>query len=153
VKRPYTAAYARWRAAEAWLEHGDRTAAAVALQTAARTVTDLGERPLAAAIVALARRSRIELSKSATPAEPSEQAAPVTPHAIDGYGLTARERDVLALIADGRTNREIADALFISENTAGVHVSRILGKLNVARRAEAGALAIRLGAADRPTRR
>jgi DNA-binding CsgD family transcriptional regulator/tetratricopeptide (TPR) repeat protein len=149
VKRPYVAAYARWRAAEAWLEHGDRTAAAAALRTAARTVTDLGERPLGEAITSLARRSRIELSNSATSAEASDKGAPVTPEAIDGYGLTARERDVLALIADGRTNREIADALFISENTAGVHVSRILGKLNVSRRAEAGALAIRLGAADR----
>ena len=41
---------------------------------------------------------------------------------------------MLALVAPGRTNRQIADELFISENTAGVHVSNILGKLGVASR-------------------
>ena len=60
-------------------------------------------------------------------------------------GLTPREREVLALVALGRTNRQIADALFISENTAGVHVSRILGKLDVTGRGEAAAVAYRLG--------
>jgi DNA-binding CsgD family transcriptional regulator len=52
---------------------------------------------------------------------------------------------VLALVALGRTNRQIADELFISGNTAGVHVSNILGKLGVAGRGEAAALAYRLG--------
>ena len=60
-------------------------------------------------------------------------------------GLTAREREVLALVALGRTNRQIAEELFISENTAGVHVSNILGKLGVAGRGEAAAVAYRLG--------
>ena len=60
-------------------------------------------------------------------------------------GLTAREREVLALLALGRTNRQIADELFISVNTAGVHVSNILGKLGVTGRGEAAALAYRLG--------
>jgi DNA-binding CsgD family transcriptional regulator len=60
-------------------------------------------------------------------------------------GLTVREREVLALVALGRTNRQIADALFISENTAGVHVSNILGKLGVKGRGEAAAVAYRLG--------
>ena len=50
----------------------------------------------------------------------------------DPFGLTPREREVLGLVALGRTNRQIADELFISENTAGVHVSNILGKLGVA---------------------
>jgi DNA-binding NarL/FixJ family response regulator len=59
-------------------------------------------------------------------------------------GLTRREHEVLALVAQGRTNRQIADELFISENTAGVHVSNILGKLNVASRTEAAAVAVRL---------
>ena len=51
--------------------------------------------------------------------------------------LTAREQDVLRLVADGKTNRQIAAELFISANTAGVHVSRILAKLGVATRTEA----------------
>jgi DNA-binding NarL/FixJ family response regulator len=63
----------------------------------------------------------------------------------DPFGLTPREREVLALVADGRTNRQIAERLFISDSTAGVHVSNILGKLGVAGRGEAAAIAFRLG--------
>ncbi|MFD0906080.1 response regulator transcription factor, partial [Actinomadura sediminis] len=57
--------------------------------------------------------------------------------------LTAREREVLKLVAEGRNNREIAEALFISPKTASVHVSNILAKLNVANRTQAAALANR----------
>ena len=57
---------------------------------------------------------------------------------------------MLALVALGRTNRQIADELFISENTAGVHVSNILGKLGVASRTEAAAVAVRLDLAGAP---
>ncbi len=60
-------------------------------------------------------------------------------------GLTPREREVLELVARGMTNRQIADTLFISVNTAGIHVSRILGKLDVASRTEAASKAYRLG--------
>ena len=63
----------------------------------------------------------------------------------DELGLTPREREVLALVADGRTNRQIAEALFISAKTASVHVSNILAKLGVASRVEAAAVAHRLG--------
>ncbi|MBA2381099.1 MAG: hypothetical protein H0V73_03225, partial [Chloroflexi bacterium] len=59
--------------------------------------------------------------------------------------LTEREREVLALLAEGYTNRRIAETLFISESTAGVHVSNILGKLGVASRVEAAAVAVRIG--------
>ena len=69
----------------------------------------------------------------------------VVPDPATDLGLTAREREVLALIAIGRTNRQIADELFISQSTAGVHVSNILGKLGVTGRGEAAALAYRLG--------
>ncbi len=55
--------------------------------------------------------------------------------------LTDRERDVLALLVDGRTNRQIAAQLYISEKTASVHVSNILGKLGVRSRGEAAAVA------------
>jgi DNA-binding NarL/FixJ family response regulator len=60
------------------------------------------------------------------------------------FGLTAREQEVLRLVAAGRGNREIAAELFISPRTASVHVSNILAKLGVASRGEATAAAHRL---------
>ena len=63
----------------------------------------------------------------------------------DPFGLTPRERQVLALLADGRTNREIGQALYMAEKTASVHVSRILSKLDVRSRTEAAAVAHRVG--------
>ena len=59
--------------------------------------------------------------------------------------LTDREHDVLALVAEGRTNRQIAGQLYISEKTVSVHVSNILAKLGVSSRTEAAALARREG--------
>ncbi len=64
---------------------------------------------------------------------------------VERWGLTEREHAVLALLADGRTNRQIGQTLFISEKTASVHVSRILGKLGVRSRVEAATTAHRLG--------
>src|SRR5258706_2199059 len=135
--RPYTAAYARWREAEARLAaRGDREQAETAVQGAHAIATRLGAEPLKREIAAVAARARLAL-------EPDVQDEP---HAASGgtdeatsFGLTAREREVLALVALGRTNRQIADELFISENTAGVHVSNILGKLAVTGRGEAAA--------------
>jgi DNA-binding NarL/FixJ family response regulator len=66
----------------------------------------------------------------------------------DPFGLTARERQVLVLVARGATNREIGIELHMAEKTASVHVSRILGKLDVRSRTEAAAVAHRLGLAD-----
>ena len=60
-------------------------------------------------------------------------------------GLTPREHQVLLLLAEGHTNREIGEELFMSEKTASVHVSRILAKLEVGGRVEAAAVAHRLG--------
>ena len=57
------------------------------------------------------------------------------------FGLTSREREVLELVAVGQTNRQIAESLFISEKTAGVHVSNILGELGAQGRTEAAAIA------------
>ena len=59
--------------------------------------------------------------------------------------LTPREREVLILIAEGATNKEIAAKLVVSENTARNHVSHILGKLGFSRRSEAAAYAVRKG--------
>ena len=63
--------------------------------------------------------------------------------------LSAREIQVLRLIAMGRTNREIGERLFISEKTVGVHVGKILSKLRVSGRVEAATVAIRLGLTER----
>ena len=138
VMRPYLEAYAAWREGEAHLD-GRRPARGgrAALRSAHATASDLGARPLREAIESLAKRARIDLAT--TPAAGTGTAAPADP-----FGLTKREREVLALVALGRTNRQIADELFISENTAGVHVSNILGKLGVASRTEAAAVAVRL---------
>ncbi|HJT99879.1 MAG TPA: response regulator transcription factor, partial [Actinomycetes bacterium] len=60
-------------------------------------------------------------------------------------GLTPRELEVLRLVAAGRSNGQIAEALFISRKTASVHVSNILAKLGVHTRTEAAAAAHRMG--------
>ena len=62
--------------------------------------------------------------------------------------LTAREREILALVAEGRSNGEIGRQLFISTKTVSVHVSNILGKLGAAGRTEAAAIARRDGLLD-----
>jgi DNA-binding CsgD family transcriptional regulator len=141
---PWQAGYARWRQAEALLAQGaPRPAAVAALARAWTLAGGLGARLLVAEIDALARRARIEL---ATPpaGEAPEEPAPAAAAATDELGLTSREREVLALVADGRTNRQIAEVLFISAKTASVHVSNILAKLGVANRGEAAAVAHRL---------
>jgi DNA-binding CsgD family transcriptional regulator/tetratricopeptide (TPR) repeat protein len=144
-QNPYLEAYARWREGEASLDAGDRSAATAALRDGHVIAMRLGARPLTAALESLAARGRIDM----TPVERADApgaigAAPATPPP-DPYGLTRRERDVLPLLVQGSTNRQIADALFISENTAGVHVSNILGKLGASTRTEAATIAVRAG--------
>jgi DNA-binding NarL/FixJ family response regulator len=75
-------------------------------------------------------------------AAPAPAAAPETPRAVT---LTARELEILALVAEGRSNGEIGKQLFISTKTVSVHVSNILGKLGAAGRTEAAAIARRDG--------
>jgi DNA-binding CsgD family transcriptional regulator len=143
---PWPAAYARWRLAEALLERGvPREEAAAPLRQAWATARRLRARPLLAEVELLARRARIALAPEPAPAGEGQSAA--APPASPGHelGLTPREREVLALVAEGRTNRQIAQALFISDKTASVHVSNILAKLGVANRAEAAATVHRLG--------
>uniref|UniRef100_A0AAU3HT33 Response regulator transcription factor n=1 Tax=Streptomyces sp. NBC_01393 TaxID=2903851 RepID=A0AAU3HT33_9ACTN len=65
-----------------------------------------------------------------------------------GVSLTEREREVLGLIADGRSNREIARALVLSEKTVKTHVSNILMKLDLADRTQAALWAVRHGITD-----
>ena len=69
------------------------------------------------------------------------------------FGLSPRELEVLDVLAEGRTNREIAERLFISERTVAVHVRHILAKLEVSSRTEAAGTAIRLGIVAGPTER
>jgi DNA-binding CsgD family transcriptional regulator/tetratricopeptide (TPR) repeat protein len=139
--QPYRAAYAGFRQAEALLGTGDSGRAAVVLGRAAAITGRLGARLLDGEIQALARRGRLAL------APPTGVAAPAAdvPTPAEQLGLTPREAEVLALVAAGRSNRQIAQALFISPKTVGVHVSNILAKLGVAGRVEAAAIAHRLG--------
>ena len=148
--RPWNTAYSRYRQGEALLETGARSEATPVLAEARATTDTLGAALLRDEIDGLVRRARLTLEGPAPAgveaAEPAASA--VEAPATDPFGLTSREREVLALVASGHTNRRIADALFISESTAGVHVSNILGKLGVASRTEAAAVAVRLGLAD-----
>jgi DNA-binding CsgD family transcriptional regulator len=138
--RTYEAALVRWRLAEALLGSGDRTGAASVLTPAYRWASAQGARPLLGELTALARRARIDLERADAPEAARPAADPK-----DRFGLTAREREVLVLVAEGLSNRQIAERLFISENTAGVHVSNIIGKLGASGRVEAAAIAHRAG--------
>jgi DNA-binding CsgD family transcriptional regulator/tetratricopeptide (TPR) repeat protein len=150
--RPYRLAYARYREAEAMLAAGSGRAGATARLAEARAIAEsLGAAPLRDSIDGIARRARLTLPAVPADGGPASAAQPsgIEPNTVatDPFRLTAREREVLALVAEGHTNKRIADALFISESTAGVHVSNILGKLGVATRTEAAAVAVRLGLA------
>jgi DNA-binding NarL/FixJ family response regulator len=129
VSEPYPRAQALRHAAETALAGGDRDGAAERLREAAVLAGELGAEPLAQEIALLARRGRIVLD----PVSGEARAA--------GFGLTGRELEVLRLVAAGRSNRDIANELFISPKTASVHVSNILGKLGAATRGEAAATA------------
>jgi DNA-binding NarL/FixJ family response regulator len=120
---------------------GSRSKAEQAIRRAHRTAVALGAEPLRREVELLAQRGRLSLQEQVqTIAEPE---APDSPAA--SLGLTHREAEVLALVAAGRTNRQIGQTLFITPKTASVHVSRILAKLGVAGRGEAAAVAHRLG--------
>jgi DNA-binding CsgD family transcriptional regulator len=153
-----------------------RTAARGPLLESTRIAAELRARPLLRSLRELAGRARIELPPEvdallgateaqhvgveASPSPEREQGrsdlvrviagdpAP-TPKRDDPFGLSHREREVLALVAQGRTNREIGERLFISQKTVGVHVGNILSKLEVSGRVEAAAVAIRLGMTER----
>ena len=74
-----------------------------------------------------------------------DRTAVENPFPTAGSVLSPREIEVLRLVADGMSNGEIGEALFISRKTAGVHVTHILDKLGVANRVEAAMAAGRLG--------
>ena len=128
----YQEAYAGFRHAEAIMAAtADREGAAEHLIVAHRAAVEMGATPLRRLIERFAGRARIDIGTARSPDR--------------AFGLTPREREVLDLVARGATNRRIAEALFISEKTASVHVSNIIRKLAVTNRAEAAAVAHREG--------
>ena len=145
VERPYPAALACWRQAEARVAAGDREAAARSAAVALATAQRLGAGWLTGEVEGLAARARLRLDGA--PAE-AEVTADEPGEPEDPFGLTPRERQVLALVARGATNREIGAELYMAEKTASVHVSRILAKLDVRSRTQAAAVAHRLGLAS-----
>jgi len=131
--RPREEAYCLLREAECHADARRRDKAAAAA-TAARAIADrLGATPIVAEVDALLGRTRLSVAP-----------APRTPVEERPYGLTDREYEVLALLGTGATNRQIARKLFISDRTVGVHVSRVLHKLQVTNRAQAAALAVKV---------
>jgi DNA-binding CsgD family transcriptional regulator/tetratricopeptide (TPR) repeat protein len=131
---PYPACYARLRAAEAAVVAGARAAARQRLRSAAAEAERLGAMRLRGEIRRLARGADIPLDGDAA-GEVSD---------LQRLRLTGREAEVLRLMVAGRTNRQIAEQLYISPKTASVHASRILAKLGVSNRVEAAATAYRL---------
>lgn len=127
----YQQAVARYRLAEALISTGDRDAAIPELSAAAATAADLGAVPLADAVAALARRSRLNVAGNSTAARSGM--------------LTPREQAVLDLVAQGLTNRQVGERLFISDKTVSVHLSRIMSKLEAGSRTEAVARAYQQG--------
>ena len=140
---PFLEAYVLWRKAEALAERGDTKAAAQPLREAHGIAMSIGAPLLIDRIEASGRRLRIDVARPDPGTTRADAPSPVIPS--DPFGLSRREREVLPLVAKGYTNRRIGEALFISESTAGVHVSHILGKLGVETRTEAAAVAVRLG--------
>jgi DNA-binding CsgD family transcriptional regulator len=130
-------AYVRYRAARERVEAGDRDGATALLQASLEECHRMGAAPLEAAAADLARRARLALSGGAD--------ASAAGDVVQRLGLTAREQEVLRLVAEGRSNAQIATELFISPKTASVHVSNILAKLDVASRGEAAAKAHEVG--------
>ena len=88
----------------------------------------------------MAVRAGVRLDDAAAPVAPASEV------------LTPRERSVLALVADGRTNRQVGAELYISEKTVSVHLSRVMAKLGASSRTEAVTIAYARGLLDPPAR-
>jgi ATP/maltotriose-dependent transcriptional regulator MalT len=130
----YEQAWALLRVGECHIVTGRRQTAAAPLHQAGSIARELDAQPLLRAVADLIRQGRVDLGGLETDDIGR-------PHAM---ALTARELEVLTLVAAGRSNDEIARELFISPKTASVHVSHILTKLDVRSRTEATATAHRL---------
>ncbi len=150
--QPYPTAYAHMRHAEAQFARRAHSAAATdALLRAERIVREMGATPFLAELTQLAERARVKIdtpvpaprqAPELDPAPPPETVPGPEP-ADELAGLTARELEVLSELADGHTNREVGQRLFISEKTVGAHVGRIYAKLGVHTRVQASAVYFR----------
>ena len=138
----YLTAYALLRGAEDACAAADRDRATAMLEQSAELSARMGAAPLLSEAQALARRARLRLPEIGDGEAVPEGASM---RSLESFGLTDREREVLELVAAGRSNPQIAAELFISPKTASVHVSNIISKLGVSSRGEAAALAHRLG--------
>jgi DNA-binding CsgD family transcriptional regulator len=141
----YRQAEARLRRAEALLAAGAAHTASgpveADLRAALLAAEHLGARPLERAVLAIAERAGLRLRE----AEPVRASGPDP--------LTPRERSVLALVAEGGTNRQVGQALFISEKTVSVHLSRVMAKLGATSRTEAVTIAYGRGLLASPSGR
>ena len=138
VGQPFPAAMARYHQTDALLRsRGSRDDALAVARKVLRVADELGAAPLASALRELARRSRLDLGATQSVDDP-----------VAALNVTRRELDVLRLLAEGRTNRQIGESLFISEKTASVHVTNLLRKLGVPNRVEAAAIAQRVGLSE-----
>jgi DNA-binding NarL/FixJ family response regulator len=124
VGAPYLSARSRLLVARAFRALGDQDGAALELDAARKVFVQLGAAPDIRAAEAM-----------------TAPAAPAAGSGIDTHGLSARELEVLRLVASGKTNKTIAGELFLSEKTVDRHVSNIFGKLNVSSRSAATAWA------------
>jgi DNA-binding NarL/FixJ family response regulator/tetratricopeptide (TPR) repeat protein len=129
----YETARTQWRLAEALALSGRPREAADVWRAAAATAAELRAEPLRAALDDLGRRLGLDTHSSHDAGTEDGSSSLAT--------LTAREREVLRLMSRGLSNRQIGEELFISQKTASVHVSNILGKLGAATRTEAAAIA------------
>ena len=127
----YEVARCRRRLAEALLVHDRRDEAADQARAAHEVAVRLGARPLQEAVEALAVRARLDVGVAL--AAPAQDV------------LTPRERQVLGLVAEGLTNRQVGARLYISEKTASVHLSNLMAKLGASSRTEAVTIAHRMG--------
>jgi DNA-binding CsgD family transcriptional regulator len=150
LELPFSAAYAGQRAAAALLVTGDAPGARKMLLTATAAAERLGARPLLGDCETALREldAAPQAPRRDEPTEGTEQRtgrrSPGAARAL--AGLTARELDVMVLVAAGNTSREVGAALFISPRTVEMHVQGCLLKLNCRTRAEAVRKLTELGA-------
>ncbi|MGZ4227873.1 MAG: helix-turn-helix transcriptional regulator [Solirubrobacteraceae bacterium] len=142
MNEPHPRAYALLRHAEALAQAGAAPAATAEVREGLELARRMGAAPLVELANDVIRRGRLSgVDDAATAAQAG------TASELDDLGLTTRELEVLRLVAEGRSNGEIAEQLFISRKTASVHGSNILAKLGVTTRVQAAAVAHRRGIA------
>jgi DNA-binding CsgD family transcriptional regulator len=143
INEPHPLAYALLRHAEALARAGDTPAATAELREGLGLAQRMGAAPLVELANEVIRRDRLS-GVDDGPAAAGDATE------LDEPRLTARELEVLRLVAEGHSNGEIAERLFISRKTASVHVSNILAKLEVTTRGQAAAVAHRRGLTGAP---